>query len=270
MEKYLIMTDLDGTLLNKKSKISRKSIKYIRKIVNNGHYFVFATGRPYQGCIKYYTQLKINSPLVCDNGGSIHFPYDHSKDIFISIPLELFIDLLKKIKPYIYSGMSSNFDTIYYYNRKEVPMFLQHLTPPRTIIEGDLDEIIKIPPINPTLFIKNEHFEKVINVLKLDKYSSIINYRFWKDYNDKVSLELFNKDATKGHALIKLKELLNIKKENDLVFGDQLNDLEMIKAAYNGVAMINAKDELKKVSKYISYKPNYKNGVIHFIKNFFD
>ena len=91
MEKYLIMSDLDGTLLNHKRKIPNKSIRYIRKLVKEGHYFIFSTGRPYQGCIQFYNKLKINCPLVCDNGGSIHFPNNHSKDIITSIPLELIL-----------------------------------------------------------------------------------------------------------------------------------------------------------------------------------
>ena len=43
----------------------------------------------------------------------------------------------------------------------------------------------------------------------------------------------------------------------------------MIKAAFNGVAMINGRNELKDISKYVSFKPSHKNGEIHFIKYFF-
>ena len=268
MKNYLIMTDLDGTLLNKKSKISFLSKIYIKHLTKKGYHFVLATGRPYQGCINFYKELKLTGPLVCDNGGSIHFPNDHSKDIYTAIPQELFIDFIKEIKEFLYAGMSSNFDTIYYYNRKEVPLFIQHLKIPRTIIEGDFDKIIKHDPINPGIYIKKEHFEKVLEILKKDKYSSIINYRYWIGYNDINTIELYHKDATKGHALDKLKELLNISHENDLVFGDQLNDIEMLNHAYNSVAMINGRDEIKKIAKYISYKPNYKNGEIHFIHKF--
>lgn len=269
MKKYLIMTDLDGTLLNKKSQISKKSIRYIKKLVKKGHYFVIASGRPIQGCVKYYKQLGIDSPLVCDNGGSIHFPNDHSKDLYTSIPLDLFLEFIKEIKEFIFSAMSSTFDTIYFYNRKDVPMFIQHLEPPRTIIEGDFDKIVKIPPINPSIYIKKGKIQEVLNILNKEKYSNIIAYRYWESFDEASNLEIYNKNATKGHALDKLKVLLNIDFENDLVFGDQMNDLEMIKHAYNGVAMINGRKELKEIAKYVTYKPNYKNGEIHFIKKFF-
>lgn len=268
MEKYIIMSDLDGTLLNKKSKISLRTKLFIKKLEKRGHYFIIATGRPFQGCINFYNELKLTSPLVCDNGGSIHFPNNHSKDIYTSIPLNLFLELIEEINPYIHAAMSSNFDTIYYYNRKDVPMFIQHLKIPRKIIEGNFLEIVKIPPINPSFYIKKDKINEVLKILNKDKYSSIINTRYWKGYDNLDTIELFHKNATKGFALDKLKELLNIKKTNDLVFGDQLNDIEMIQHAYNGVAMINGREELKRLAKYTTDYPNNKNGVIKFIKKF--
>ena len=269
MEKYLIMVDLDGTFLNNKSKISLKSLLYIRKLAKKGHYFVIASGRPYQGCIKFYKKLNIKSPLVCDNGGAIHFPFDHSKDIFTLIPLEIYLNLMRELKTYILFSMGTSFEKIYYYNRKEVPSFIQHLTPQREIIEGYFDEVVKNTPINTNIFVKNEDVEKILNIFKKEEYKNIISYRKWKDRPGLTTFEIFHKNATKGQALTTLKEMLSVKEENDLVFGDQMNDLEMIRTAYNGVAMLNGKKEIKDAAKYITYKTNNKNGVIHFIKEYF-
>ena len=268
MKKYLIMTDLDGTLLNKKSQLTRKSIKFLKKMEEQGHYVILSTGRPYQGCINFYEQLGLHSPLICDNGGSIHYPNNHSQDIYTSIPLDLFLEFTKEIRPYIFSAMSSNFDIVYYYNRDFVPGYIQHNSIPREVKEGYLDEIVEKAPINPTLFIFEEHFDDVLKILKEEKYESIISYRFWKSNNKTISLELYNKNATKGHALRKIKEILNVPFENDLVFGDQMNDVEMIQYSYNSVAMKNGKELLKKIAKYTTYRTNNHNGVIHFIKKF--
>lgn len=269
MDRYLIMTDLDSTLLNKKSKLSFLTKRYVKKLTKQGHLFVLATGRPFQGSYNYYKELKLTTPIVCDNGGSIHFPNDHSKDIYSKIPLDIFLDFIKEIKKYIYAAYSSDFETIYFYNRKEVPDFIQHLSPSREIIEGEFDSIVKKSPINPSIFIKKENIYTVIEIIKKEKYSKYISYRTWISEYHISTIELFAKDGTKGHALDKLKKLYNIPFENDLAFGDQINDLELITHAFNGVAMINGKDELKKVAKYISDKPSYQNGEIHFIKKYF-
>ena len=50
-----------------------------------------------------------------------------------------------------------------------------------------------------------------------------------------------------------------------MVFGDYLNDLEMMKSAYHSYAMKNAHEELKKVARFEA-KSNDENGVVLAIK----
>lgn len=269
MNKYLIITDLDNTLLNKKSKISLTSKLYIKKLIKQGHYFILASGRPYQACINFYNELKLNSYLVCDNGGSIIHPLDNSKNIIKNIPLNIFQEFLNEIKDYIYAGMSATQEVVYYQNPELIPDWMKHDIKERKIIVGNLNEIVNTSPINPNIFIKTEYLEIVKEILAKDKYKNIISYRHWSTNKPYTSFEIYRFDATKGNALKDLKIILNITEENDLAFGDQLNDLEMIKAAFNGVAMINGRNELKDIAKYVSFKPSHKNGEIHFIKYFF-
>ena len=269
MNKYLIITDLDNTLLNKKSKISLTSKLYIKKLIKQGHYFILASGRPYQACISFYNELKLNSYLVCDNGGSIIHPIDNSKNIIKNIPLNIFQEFLNEIKDYIYAGMSATQEVVYYQNPELIPDWMKHDIKERKIIVGNLNEIVNTSPIIPNIFIKTEYLEIVKEILAKDKYKNIISYRHWSTNKPYTSFEIYRFDATKGNALKDLKIILNITEENDLAFGDQLNDLEMIKAAFNGVAMINGRNELKDIAKYVSFKPSHKNGEIHFIKYFF-
>jgi Cof subfamily protein (haloacid dehalogenase superfamily) len=269
MNKYLIITDLDHTLLNKKSKISLTSKLYIKKLIKQGHYFILASGRPYQACINFYNELKLNSYLVCDNGGSIIHPLDNSKNIIKNIPLDIFKEFLNEIKDYIYAGMSATQEVVYYQNPELIPDWMKHDIKERKIIVGNLNEIVETSSINPNIFIKTEYLEIVKEILAKEKYKNIISYRHWSTNKPYTSFEIYRFDATKGNALKDLKRILNIKEENDLAFGDQLNDLEMIKAAFNGVAMINGRNELKDIAKYVSFKPSHKNGEIHFIKYFF-
>ena len=269
MNKYLIITDLDHTLLNKKSKISLTSKLYIKKLIKQGHYFILASGRPYQACINFYNELKLNSYLVCDNGGSIIHPIDNSKNIIKNIPLNIFQEFLNEIKDYIYAGMSATQEVVYYQNPELIPDWMKHDIKERKIIVGNLNEIVNTSPINPNIFIKTEYLEIVKEILAKDKYKNIISYRHWSTNKPYTSFEIYRFDATKGNALKDLKIILNITEENDLAFGDQLNDLEMIKAAFNGVAMINGRNELKDIAKYVSFKPSHKNGKINFIKYFF-
>ena len=67
-----------------------------------------------------------------------------------------------------------------------------------------------------------------------------------------------------------LRKKYNIKKENTISFGDQLNDLSMIEKAHFGVAMVNSRKEVKEKAKYVSEFDFNNNGVICFLKKLFD
>ena len=74
--KFLIGIDLDGTLLNKKSRLSFSTISYLKKISKQGHIIVLCTGRPLRAMLPYYKILKLNTPVICYNGGRVFNPND--------------------------------------------------------------------------------------------------------------------------------------------------------------------------------------------------
>ena len=78
----LIFSDLDGTLLNSKSKLSKYSISVIEKLSMMDHLFCLITARPRRTSIHYYNKLHLLTPLVNYNGSRIHIPNnDNFKEI---------------------------------------------------------------------------------------------------------------------------------------------------------------------------------------------
>lgn len=73
--------------------------------------------------------------------------------------------------------------------------------------------------------------------------------------------------ATKENALKLLMHYYNISADNVISFGDDTNDIGMIKASGIGVAMGNALQEVKKVADYITLSNN-DDGVAEYIKKF--
>lgn len=96
---------------------------------------------------------------------------------------------------------------------------------------------------------------------------------YFKKYKDRLQvtvadylwLDIMDKGVNKGSAIRKIQDLLDIKFEETMVFGDYLNDLEMMESAYHSYAMDNAHKELKKVSRFIA-KSNDDDGVIFQIR----
>jgi len=45
-KRYLILSDLDGTLLNNKSELDKLTIDVVEELIRKGHVFCILTGRP--------------------------------------------------------------------------------------------------------------------------------------------------------------------------------------------------------------------------------
>lgn len=261
MNKYLVACDLDNTLLTEDKIITKKSIKYIKKYVKKGNYFVICTGRPLSSAIKFWKMIGIDMPIITDNGATITYP-KHNEAIEFPIKLETFKEFLGKTNDCISTALSSSKNKLFMQNRKEIPEWIIHFLPETEIIEGNLYEIIDVAPTLPNIWVTEEGFEKFNKVLK--EYEDEIEYRYWGFHEGKHSYELFAKNTSKGSAMKYLAQKLGC--NVTISFGDQLNDLSMIEMADYGVVMINGIDELKKKTKYITTKDFNHNGVIHYLK----
>ena len=62
---------------------------------------------------------------------------------------------------------------------------------------------------------------------------------------------IINKTATKEHALKKAAEYFNVPLADVIAFGDDINDIEMLKTAGIGVAVGNAISAVKEIADYV-------------------
>lgn len=267
MPKYLVACDLDDTLLTSKKKITRKTIKYIKKFVSNGNYFVFCTGRPLAGALNFWRELsknKIYMPIITSNGGAIYFPPSYKTDtIYYRIDLDIFKEFLSKVQKFIISAEARVDNKVYIENGDEVPWWIKHFSDDTIITEGPFSQIIGEGPILANLWIKAEYIDEFNEIIS--QYKDTMFFRNWGHYDDRYSFEILAQNASKGDAMNYLAKLFGC--DFTIAFGDQLNDISMLSMANYGVAMINAKDEVKACSKYITKKDFNHNGVIDFLKN---
>ena len=79
--------------------------------------------------------------------------------------------------------------------------------------------------------------------------------------------EISSKNVDKWNAIDFLISKLNIKKEEIIAIGDNMNDKNMIKEAGLGIAMGQSTPEIKKVADYIT-SSNVEDGVEKALKKF--
>lgn len=76
-----------------------------------------------------------------------------------------------------------------------------------------------------------------------------------------------NRRANKGHAIHTLMEQFHLKAQEVISFGDDTNDIEMLRVSGIGVAMGNALQEVKDIADYVTLS-NEEDGVAYYLEKF--
>lgn len=72
ISKVILLSDMDGTLLNSKKEISDADRSAIRRFTELGGKFTIATGRTIQSFEQYVEMLELKMPVIMYNGAAIH------------------------------------------------------------------------------------------------------------------------------------------------------------------------------------------------------
>lgn len=80
------------------------------------------------------------------------------------------------------------------------------------------------------------------------------------------NFEIGAKDASKGQALTRLAERLGVPLRQTAAVGDSLNDESMLRAAGVGVAMGNARQDMKEIADHVTLT-NDEHGVAYMIRH---
>lgn len=253
----LVATDMDGTLLNSKHEIHESFFPVFRKLKDHGIIFVAASGRQYFNLAKTLDAVKDEIIFAAENGSYVVFKGEeiHIQAIEPEITRELIL-ISRKIKntyPIICGKKKA-------YVENDDKAFIDHL---KLYFE-------RYEVVNDLLEITDDQFLKFT---LCDLAGSEANsYPHYKKYEDdlqvKVSgpiwLDISHKKANKGRAMEVLQEKFKVTAEQTMVFGDYLNDLEMLEKAHYSYAMANAHPDIKKIARFIA-KSNDENGVVEIL-----
>lgn len=232
----MIVTDLDRTLLWTDKTLSDFTVSVFKKCISLGIKIVFATARPKRSVTEYQAKIKCNG-VVYHNGAVVYFndkeinktgiDYITAKNILFNIAKDI-PDATLSIE--INDTLYANFDT-------------STLWKYTTAITSDFTDL---PAINADKIIVGASSAKEIEIL--EKYLSDDLYIELAD--NKLGL-IMHKQATKMNGILHICDKCNIPISEIIAFGDDYNDIEMIKKCGIGVAMSNAIDEVKNASDYV-------------------
>ncbi|MDO1514169.1 HAD family hydrolase [Maribacter confluentis] len=253
----MVVTDMDGTLLNSDHTVSDQFFTLFEKLKSKGIVFVAASGRQYNSIVEKLHPIKDDIIVIAENGG---FAKKQETEL-ITTPLvkEHISKILKTLDqiPNIHAVLCGKYTAFTAGNSAKFTQKLKEYYTEFQILNNlkDVDlEIIKIAIY---------HFESSeAHIYPFVKH-------FEKDLKVKVSgenwLDISSNNAHKGYALKKLMQNYNIKSDELIVFGDYNNDLEMLALSDYGFAMANAHPNVKKMANYTTLS-NDENGVEHILE----
>lgn len=264
----LFAFDIDGTLLDNKSKVPDSSIEALKKLDDAGIKVVLASGRVFSSVKYNQNLLNIRGPIVATNGSLISLD---GRDIYKTYPLEE--DKLKQLYEFCISNKLDFHiydDENYYTNRVNLEK-IKHLEIDNNYgMNYQVNLIYKNDPISYLI----ENNKKAVkfqisgiddNDLSRNEIVKILN----NDFSDSLyitssgfsQLEIGNKNATKWSSIEEICEILGINKNEVAAIGDAHNDIPMVSNAELGFAMGNAKEELKEVADVI-VADNESSGIL--------
>ena len=237
---HAIFTDLDGTLLNDEKEIGNYTKEVIKKYKNDIN-IIPTSARSFNRIKPYLEELGLLDNFnytICFNGALI----------VNNQGVELFSSHISK------STMQELTNLIDKYNI-EWMIYTKNELFKRSKIE-DINKFIRD---NDTFKLIGTSTEEKIDEIR--KELSVMNDKLDITTSMSGRLVIVNKGSTKATAVEKIMARLNIGRENIIAIGDGENDIEMIKNAGYGVAMLNAPEAVKKTARMITKYTNNEDGV---------
>ena len=261
----LVAVDMDGTLLNDAKEMPESTFEIVDCLHKRGIIFAVASGRQHLSLQYLYDEIKDDIVFIAGNGSII---IDKGKVIFAdTLDLDFVNEIVEAVDKFpalkvILSGLRS----AYMFEENilsDMPIELvESHFPVYTIIKSLAElpadeEIIQIAIFDPEYNSKENIYEKLKHFE--DRCHLTISGSEW--------LDIMNIGVNKGVGIKKMQAILDATPEETMVFGDELNDYEMMQQAYYSYAMANAVPKIKEIANFTA-PSNEDEGVIKILENF--
>lgn len=242
--RYIAALDMDDTLLNSAGELSPRTRDALRRWRAAGHHAVIATGRPPRSIGDSLPEELHDVPWIAYNGAVIHWRGRQVYENLISVDeTQAILALVQARLPTCALGVE--IDNQLYFNQTI------NRTSPYQV--ADLMEIATQPSAKILFF--HEDFEALHGMLAdLPPGARALLSAKYK------LVQILAASADKAEALRVLAEQLGHTLADVVAFGDDVNDVDMVRISGIGVAVDNAVGEVKAVADRVT-RSNDEDGV---------
>ncbi|WP_323076945.1 pyridoxal phosphatase [Klebsiella variicola] len=248
MTTRVIALDLDGTLLTSKKTILPASLEALARAREAGYQVIVVTGRHHVAIHPFYQALALDTPAICCNGTYL---YDyHAKEVLTADPMPVAqaVSLTAMLAEQQIHGLAYVDDAMLY----EQPT--GHVIRTRNWAQA-------LPEDQRPVFRQVDSLAQAVREVNAVWKFALTDediprlQRFAREVGETLGLEcewswhdqvdIARAGNSKGKRLAQWVASQGLSMQDVVAFGDNYNDLSMLKAAGTGVAMGNAVDEVK-------------------------
>jgi hypothetical protein len=254
----LIATDMDGTLVDDAKQIHDELWPLIDELHARGITFCPASGRQYYNLVQQFEDVAEELVFVAENGTYV---VAHGTEISSDcLGLDVAQQVVSRVRGIAEAGAVFCGKRSAYIERRDAPfaaqatLYYAKLRVVEDLLKITDDDVLKVAIYD---FTSAEHNTAPRLAGLGATHQVVVSGEHWVD--------VLSRTANKGRAVRQVQKALGVTPDQTMVFGDFLNDLEMMDAATYSFAMANAHPRLKERATWVA-PTNNANGVVRAIR----
>lgn len=257
----MVVSDLDGTLLSEDSKLTETVKQSIERFRSAGGLFTIATGRFGPSVKQIVSELNIDIPYILCNGAVI--ADRHNVLEMAELPLQEVAPFLLEADREGCSVVLFQTDEASVFRRSEHIEQIEQQEGITCRVMNRLEEPWMKQSVLKVLVIGN--VQRISDLWR--EISANFQLTYETVQSDDHFFEILPPGQSKGKALKKLMQLMQLSPSEVMSIGNQFNDVDMFKQAGIGVAVANSHPEVKKEASFVC-RQGYGDGVVEAMERF--
>lgn len=286
----LVAVDLDGTMLNSYGAVTENTKNTIKKVIKNGTDVVIASGRPIDSIKAIAKEIGSENYFIAGNGALI---YDIKKNEIIYEKYLSKQKVLEVIKICEQNSISYNvytdktilatalkYNVLYYYkeNLKKEENKKTNINIVKDMYEYvknmEEEKFLKITICDSNQTVFNSIIRKIRKISGIETLDvSHMSRKMIRQGTEDIPIEYYYTEISlaavdKWNAIKFLMEKLNIKEDEVMAIGDNINDKKMIENAGLGIVMKGSTPVVTSVANDIA-EGNNEDGVAKILQKYY-